>query len=143
MKIYMMTDLEGPAMIGTFDQTRDVTPEEKRRSEYFLTGEVNACVDGILDFDPEADFAHNALVFAPGKTILEALRELAEVPYDRILPPRLYKHFAASVKLTFTRSGETDIPVICGSSFNLLVTNTEKIRITAEALRRPIRAGAL
>jgi len=85
---------------------------------------------------PEADFAHNALVFAPGKTIVEALRELAEVPYDRILPPRLYKHFAASVKLTFTRDGETDIPVIRGSSFNLIVTNTEKIRITAETIRK-------
>lgn len=85
---------------------------------------------------PEADFAHNALVFAPGKTILEALRELAEVPYDRILPPRLYKTFAASVKLTFTRDGETDIPVIHGSSFNLIVTNTEKIRITAETIRK-------
>jgi len=85
---------------------------------------------------PEADFAHNALVFAPGKTILEALRELAEVPYDRILPPRLYKHFAASVKLTFTRDGESDIPVIRGSSFNLVVTNTEKIRITAETIRK-------
>jgi hypothetical protein len=85
---------------------------------------------------PEADFAHNALVFAPGKTILEALRELAEAPYDRILPPRLYKHFAASVKLTFTRDGESDIPVIRGSSFNLIVTNTEKIRITAETIRK-------
>lgn len=85
---------------------------------------------------PKADFAHNALVFAPGKTILEALRELAQVPYDRILPPRLYKPFAASVKLTFTRDGETDIPVIRGSSFNLIVTNTEKIRITAETIRK-------
>jgi len=83
---------------------------------------------------PEADFAHNALVFAPGKTIFEALRELAEVPYDRILPPRLYKPFAASVKLTFTRDGEADIPVIRGSSFNVIVTNTEKIRIQKRAL---------
>jgi len=85
---------------------------------------------------PEADFAHNALVFAPGKTIVEALRELAEVPYDRILPQRLYKSFAASVKLAFTRDGEMDIPVIRGSSFNLIVTNTEKIRITAETIRK-------
>ena len=55
MKIYIMTDLEGPAMISTWAQTRDVTPEEKKRSEYFLTGEVNACIDSILDFDPEAE----------------------------------------------------------------------------------------
>jgi len=85
---------------------------------------------------PDADFAHNALVFAPGKTIVEALRELAEVPYQRILPARLYKPFSASVKLTFTRDGETDIPVVHGSSFNLIVTNTEKIRITKETIRK-------
>lgn len=54
MKIYIITDLEGPAMVSRFTQTRDVTPEEKRRSMYFLTGEVNACVDGILDFDADA-----------------------------------------------------------------------------------------
>ncbi len=84
----------------------------------------------------EADFAHNALVFAPGKTIVEALRELAEVPYSRILPPRLYKLFAASAKLTFTRDGETDIPIVRGSSFNVIVTNTEKIRITVETIRK-------
>jgi len=55
MKIFIITDLEGPAMINRFTQTRDVTPEEKKRSEYFLTGEVNACIDGILDFDPQAE----------------------------------------------------------------------------------------
>ena len=55
MKIHIITDLEGPAMINQFTQTRDVTPEEKARSEYFLTGEVNACVDGVLDFDPQAE----------------------------------------------------------------------------------------
>jgi len=55
MKIHIITDLEGPAMINRFTQTRDVTPEEKRRAEWFLTGEVNACVDGILDADPAAE----------------------------------------------------------------------------------------
>ena len=64
---------------------------------------------------PDGPFVQNALVFAPGKTIIESLRELAATRFDRILPPRLYKPFAASVKLTFTRDGERDIPVIRGS----------------------------
>jgi D-amino peptidase len=55
MKIYMMTDLEGPALISRFDQTRDVTAEDKIRWMRLLTGEINACVDGILDFDPDAE----------------------------------------------------------------------------------------
>lgn len=83
-------------------------------------------------------FVENALVFAPGKTIIESLRELAEVPYDKILPPRFYKGFAATVKLTFTPDGAKDIPVIRRSSFNVVVTNTEKIRIQ----KPTVRAGA-
>jgi len=87
---------------------------------------------------PEADppFVENALVFAPGKTIIESLRELASTRYEELLPPRLYGPFAASLKLTFTRDGEKDIPVTRGSRFNLVVTNTEKIRIQARPVRR-------
>jgi len=85
---------------------------------------------------PDAPFVQNALVFAPGKTILEALKELADIPFDRILPPRLYKPFAASLKLTFTRDGEKGLPVVPASAFNVVVTNTEKIRIQKPTLRR-------
>jgi type III restriction enzyme len=85
---------------------------------------------------PDGPFLQNALVFAPGTTILAALRELAAIPYDRILPPRLFKQFAATVKLIFTRDGERDIPVIKGSAFNIVVTNTEKIRIQKETIRK-------
>jgi len=91
--------------------------------------------------DERIQFIENALVFAPGKTIIESLRELARIRFERILPPRLHKRFAASLKLTFTRDGEKDIPVIRGSSFNLVVTNTEKIRIQARPVRRKA-AGA-
>lgn len=75
------------------------------------------------------DFVKNALVFAPGKTILGALKELSDVPYEKILPPRHNKHFMASVKITYTQDNEKDIPIVRGSSYNIVVTNTEKIRI--------------
>ncbi|MCC6457298.1 MAG: DEAD/DEAH box helicase family protein [Caldilineaceae bacterium] len=92
---------------------------------------------------PEGHFVENALVFAPGKTIIESLRELASLPYERILPTRLHKPFSASLKLTFTRDGTPDIPVILGSSFNLIVTNTEKIRIQKESIRKADLGGLL
>ena len=83
-------------------------------------------------------FVKNVLVFAPGKTILGALRELSDVPYEKVLPPRLYKEFITSVKFTYTRDGESDIPIIKGSSFNIIVTNTEKIRIQKQAITKAI-----
>ncbi len=84
---------------------------------------------------PDGPFVENALVFAPGKTILSALREMADIPFDRVLPARLYKPFAASLKLTFTRDGDKQIPITLGSSFNVIVTNTEKIRIQKPTVR--------
>ena len=84
---------------------------------------------------PDGPFVQNALIFAPGKTILSALRELADIPFERLLPPRLHKPFAASLKLTFTRDGDKQIPITLGSSFNVVVTNTEKIRIQKPTVR--------
>lgn len=84
---------------------------------------------------PGDRFVKNALIFAPGKTILTALRELADVPYEKLLPPRLHKVFSASLKLTFTRDGDKEIPITWGSSFNVIVTNTEKIRIQKPGVR--------
>ena len=85
---------------------------------------------------PQDNFVKNALVFAPGKTILGALREISLAPYEKILPPRLYKKFMTNVKFTYTRDGQKDIPVIKGSSYNIIVTNTEKIRLTKESIKK-------
>jgi hypothetical protein len=101
-----------------------------------LIGAIFATEFALAIEYPEGPFVQNALVFAPGKTIIESLRELAGVPYHRVLPPRLHKAFAASVKLVFTRDGEKDIPVVRGSFFNVVVTNTEKIRIQKETVRK-------
>lgn len=82
----------------------------------------------------DADFVQNALVFAPGKTILSALRQITHIPFDRILPARLHNAFAPQVKFTFTRDGEKDIAVVRGSRFNVVITNIEKIRIRKESI---------
>lgn len=101
-----------------------------------LVGAIIATEFAMAQEYPSANFVHNALVFAPGKTIIESLRELASMPFDGILPPRLHKPFAASVKLTFTRDGSPDIDVVPKSHFNIVVTNTEKIRIRREDIRK-------
>lgn len=101
-----------------------------------LIGAIVASEFGMALEYPDGPFVQNALVFAPGTTILGALRQIAAVPYERILPPRIFKQFAATVKLIFTRDGERDIPVIKGSVFNVVVTNTEKIRIQRDSIRK-------
>jgi type III restriction enzyme len=101
-----------------------------------LIGAIFATEFAMAQEYPNNGFVENALVFAPGKTIIESLRELAEMHYEAVLPPRMYKSFAATLKLTFTRDGDPDIPVTRGSSWNVVVTNTEKIRIQKETIRK-------
>lgn len=111
-----------------------------------LMGSIVATEFAMAMEYPDGPFVQNALIFAPGKTILSALRELSDVPYDKLLPPRMHKTFAASLKLTFTRDGDKQIPIVWGSNFNVIVTNTEKIRIQkpnvrGRGLQVPLFAG--
>ncbi|MDO9300734.1 MAG: hypothetical protein Q7T89_05090, partial [Anaerolineales bacterium] len=84
-----------------------------------LIGAIFASEFAMAQEYPNQKFVENALVFAPGKTIIESLRELAEMHFEAVLPPRFYKSFAAQLKLTFTRDGDPDIPIIAGSQFNV------------------------
>lgn len=57
MKVFIITDLEGPAMVSRFAQTRDYreAPDLKVQAMQLLTAEVNATVDGVLDAYPRAE----------------------------------------------------------------------------------------
>ncbi len=81
---------------------------------------------------PEGDFMKNALVFAPGTTIIESLREISEVPFERILPASLHRDFLANLKLTYPQTGAKEIQVQSSSTYNVIVTNTEKISLRAK-----------
>lgn len=81
--------------------------------------------------DGRSKFMKNALVFAPGTTIIESLRELSSLPYAEILPPDIGRDFLANLKIEYPGKGK-DIQVQAGSSYNLIVTNTEKISLRAK-----------
>src|SRR4051812_19097965 len=55
MKFFIMTDLEGPAGVNRWVQTREGETTEKAIAMRLLTAEVNAAVDGIRDADPDAE----------------------------------------------------------------------------------------
>ena len=74
-------------------------------------------------------FVKNALVFAPGKTILGALKNISDIHFEEILPPRFYNHFISSIKITYTKDGQQELRVLRHSGYNIIITNTEKIRI--------------
>ena len=51
-----------------------------------LIGAIFATEFAMAQEYPDNGFVENALVFAPGKTIIESLRELAEMKYEAVLP---------------------------------------------------------
>lgn len=55
MRIYITTDLEGPAGVNLWSQTREGDTPAKFRAMHLLTAEVNAAVDGILDAEPNCE----------------------------------------------------------------------------------------
>ena len=85
---------------------------------------------------PEGEFMKNALVFAPGTTIIESLREISDIPFDQILPASLHRDFLANLKITYPQTGAKEIQVQAGSIYNVIVTNTEKISLRANLKKR-------
>ena len=85
---------------------------------------------------PEANFMKNALVFAPGTTIIESLREISDIPFEQILPSSLHRDFLANLKITYPQTGAKDIQVQPESTYNVIVTNTEKISLRANVKKR-------
>ena len=85
---------------------------------------------------PEANFMKNALVFAPGTTIIESLREISDIPFDQILPASLHRDFLANLKITYPQAGAKEIQVQSESIYNVIVTNTEKIALRANVRQR-------
>lgn len=86
----------------------------------------------------DVQFMQNALVFAPGKTIIESLREIAEMPMEKILPTSALRDYQASAKIVFPRDGQKEIDVITGSRYNIIVSNTEKISLRAGAQKKRV-----
>ncbi|MBE8158577.1 MAG: DEAD/DEAH box helicase family protein, partial [Betaproteobacteria bacterium] len=76
-------------------------------------------------------FMQNALVFAPGLTIIESLREIADMPTDKILPPRMFREYNGAVKIVYARGGQKEIQADKRGHYHIIVSNNEKINLRA------------
>ncbi len=81
-------------------------------------------------------FLKNALVFAPGKTIIGSLREISVISIQKILPLRFANILESNLKITYTSDKEKNISVVHSSNYNIIITNIEKIRILSKIVKR-------
>jgi type III restriction enzyme len=72
-------------------------------------------------------FCHNALVFAPDKTVLESLREIQTFDLSKVVPPQYVNFLNTHLKFHFLDETGMSLNIIDGSKFNIIISNTQKI----------------
>lgn len=72
-------------------------------------------------------FCHNALVFAPDKTVLHALREIVEFNKSLVVPKEYVNWLDTHLKFHFLDDAGTTLNLLDKSKFNIVISNTQKI----------------
>ncbi|MDR5659977.1 TnsA endonuclease N-terminal domain-containing protein [Serpentinicella sp. ANB-PHB4] len=78
-------------------------------------------------FPKDAKYCHNALVFAPDKTVLESLREITTFDKNLVVPPEYVSWLETHLKIHFLDDTGIALSTLDGSKFNIIISNTQKI----------------
>ena len=76
-------------------------------------------------FPKDKRFIHNALVFAPDKTVLQSLRELESFDRSKVIPSEYLN--AITIKFHYLEEAGVSLNTLDGSRFNIVVSNSQKI----------------
>lgn len=71
-------------------------------------------------------YAHNALVFAPDKTVLLSLREIEQFDWTKVVPKQ-YVSFLSNIRFSYLEDSGVILSTIDGSKYNIIVSNVQKI----------------
>lgn len=80
-------------------------------------------------FPKDKRFCHNALVFAPDKTVLQSLREIQTFDKTLVIPPEYARVLDSNIKFHFLDETGSTLNTIDNSDFNIIISNTQKIII--------------
>lgn len=78
-------------------------------------------------FPKDRRYCHNALVFAPDKTVLQSLREIESFDKSSVIPQEYADLFETRLKFHYLEEAGTSLNTLDGSMFNIVVSNTQKI----------------
>ena len=78
-------------------------------------------------FPKDPRYCHNALVFAPDKTVLGSLREIQTFDMSKVVPSEYQAFLASHLQFHYLDEAGTSLNTLDGSRFNLIVSNTQKI----------------
>lgn len=72
-------------------------------------------------------FCHNALVFAPDKTVLQSLKEIQTFNKTLVIPPEYARVLDSNIKFHFLDDTGITLNTLDNSDFNVIISNTQKI----------------
>ncbi len=72
-------------------------------------------------------YCHNALIFAPDKTVLQSLREIESFDFAKVLPQEHANWLQSELRLQYLDESGATLNVLNGSKYNLIISNTQKI----------------
>ena len=78
-------------------------------------------------FGKDTKYCLNALVFAPDKTVLQSLREIQTFDLTKVVPPEYANFLRTNLQFHFLDDTSSTIGAQDGSSFNIIISNTQKI----------------
>ncbi len=78
-------------------------------------------------FPKDKDYCHNALVFAPDKTVLQSLKEIETFDKSKVIPPEYINWIETHIKFHFLDDSGLTLNAIENSKYNIIISNTQKI----------------
>jgi len=78
-------------------------------------------------FPKEKHYCHNALIFAPDKTVLQALKEIQEFDLAQVVPPEYANFLTTHLQFHYLEEDGVSLNTLDRSRFNVIVSNTQKI----------------
>lgn len=78
-------------------------------------------------FPKDSRFCHNALVFAPDKTVLQSLKEIQTFDKSLVVPTEYVSVIDQNLRMHFLEDTATTLHTLDDSDFNLIVSNDQKI----------------
>lgn len=75
----------------------------------------------------EPVYCHNALIFAPDKTVLQSLKEIESFDLAHVVPPEYVNFLTSHLRFHFLEDAGTSLDTLDRSRFNVIVSNTQKI----------------
>lgn len=78
-------------------------------------------------FEKDKRYCHNALVFAPDKTVLQSLKEIESFDLAQVVPPEYVNFLTTHLRFHYLDEAGTSLSTLDRSRFNIVVSNTQKI----------------